>query len=163
MSGPSSMYFSPGLQSAQAEVLTLIWQITAAKTIVPVPLNFTVLTTFDGFSAQSQIDNFLGTSSEFLLADLDAGTMGANMFACLVNMQGQASAASLMRTTIYSTATNSFDTQTLAGVFESALSNASASEFQVGAYGNMAFKVLATGLDALTAGAIVTDLFWFPV
>jgi hypothetical protein len=143
-------------------VITLVYQITAAKTVSQVPQGTPTLTAFDAIASQSVIDDFLGTSSEFAVAAFDATAMGADAFAVIVNMQGQAAKLLYATAECYSGTGGStlVTRQTLdTGLTASTLETAA----DCGADGNIAVKVdfgNTPDFDALTAGTIVVKLYW---
>lgn len=155
----------------RTNLLQLQWQITAAKTVSPLPMTATgVLTTFDAIAAQSTIDNFLLTTNEFLIAQFDATAMGTDTFAGIVKMNGasvagstvtgQAESVQAMVANLYS-GTNGATVVT-SGVVSSATltSSSNTSQIAVGANGDIAFRFVASGLDVLTAGLISVNIFW---
>ncbi len=94
MADTSLFYWNQKFGKTQPRELKLIWTITGAKTVSTVPIGAPVLTAFDAISSQSTIDNFLGTVDEFLIIDFDSTAMGADAFACIINMGGQAQSLS---------------------------------------------------------------------
>ena len=158
--------------SSKTNLMQLQWSITAAKTVSPLPINSSgVLTVFDAIAAQSTIDNFLFTTNEFLIAAFDATAMGTDTFAGIVKMNGllEASAAvdvgqcasvQSMIASVHSGANGATVVQS--GVVGSAAMTASSntSQIAVGANGDIAFRMVAAGLDVLTAGLITVNIFW---
>lgn len=161
MSDTSLFYKNEKLGKTQVRVLHLPFKITAAKTVAQVPLGQPVLTTFDAIAAQATIDDFLGTSSEFTIAQFDATAMGADTFGGVVNMLGQVKAVSMMEAVCYSAsgATSVLRGCQGVGLTASTLETA----YALGAYGNLAFKVdfgNTPDFDGLTAGQIIIKLQW---
>lgn len=162
MSNSRSLYYkSEEVAVADVRVLTLAWKITGAKTVVPMPQNNAVLTTFDAIAAQSTIDNFLDTTNEFLIAAFDATAMGADTFGGIVAMQGQASKLHYLKYACYS-ATGGLTVVPGAVISSSALTASTlATECALGASGNLAFKINfgnTPDFDGLTSGMIVVEL-----
>lgn len=162
MADTGLFYWNEKFGKTQQRVLHLQWQITAAKTVSTLPMGTPVLTAFDALASQAVIDNFLGTSSEFTLAQFDATSMGADAFGCIVNMAGQALALTGFEISCYSGSglTTEVRRASLAsGLTDSTLETA----LGLGANGNLAFKVdfgNTPDFDALTAGYIVAKVYW---
>lgn len=171
MADQALFYWNPSFGKTQPRYLTLAWQITAAKTVSQLPMGTPVLTTFDAIASQTTIDNFLGTSSEFTIAQFDATAMGNDTFGCIINMSGnsasgsgtgQASSAIGFEVSCYSA--SGFTTEVRraslnAGLTASTLETA----MGVGASGNMAFKVdfgNTPDFDGLTSGLILAKIYW---
>jgi hypothetical protein len=155
-SGMSHMLWSDKLQGAQTKTLDLIFPITAAKTVTATP---GVLTAFDAVASQAVIDSFLGTTNEFLVAAFDATAMGTDAFAAIVAMEGQCKELVSADATSYTSAGAVSDEK---HVLDSAALTASTLETKCakGADGNVALKVVLTGVDALTAGYIHVKLHY---
>jgi len=152
------VYWNEKHGKTQAHTLRFSLNITGAKTVVPAVYGYPLLTAFDALASQAVIDDFLGTSSEFLLTHFDATSMGADVFGGLVNMgglRGQVQKAVAMRAWLE-------DGTTLVGRHVVASSSLTAStlvtEYAVGAYGNLGFKVDYGAVDALTSGLITVEL-----
>jgi hypothetical protein len=140
-------------------VITLVFQITGAGTSSAVPQGTPVLSTYGAIASQSVIDDFLGTTNEFLVAAFDATAMGADTFACIVNMQGQAAKLLYATGEVYSgtdyVARASVDSGLTASTIETAA--------DCGADGNIAVKFNfgnTPDFDGLTTGVIVVKLYW---
>jgi hypothetical protein len=154
----SLVYWSDKAQKGEARELSLIYKITAAKTVVD-QLNMPVLTAFDALSTQAQIDTFLGTTNEFLLAAFDATAMGTDAFAGIVAMNGQCK--ELVSWEVQSVLSTGVPDVTLKLDAVAALTASSlTSQAAKGADGNVAFRAILTGVDALTAGLILVKLVW---
>lgn len=158
MSSPGLFYYNDKWGKTDPKVTTLVWRITAATTVVSVPMGPPVLATFGPLS-QDQIDSFLGTSSEFTQDQFDATSMGTDAFGCVINMEGQAafavgfeisSVTGALGSTIVSRASLAL------GLAGSTLQTAMA----LGSDGNLAFQAVITGLDALTEGLIIAKIYW---
>lgn len=163
----SLMSWNDSVQRGQPYALTFLYKITAAKTVTSLSGTAT-LPAFDAYASQAVIDTFLntptGTTSEFLLSQFDATAMGTDSFAAIVNLNtgnglsGQAKNVVAMIATLYS-GTNGA-TAVSNGVVSSATLTASTQKAEVacGAYGDLAFKVVLSGVDALTSGLISVTL-----
>lgn len=157
VSSPS--YWSDAVQRGQAYALDLFFKITAAKTVTSLNAN-SVLTAFDAIASQAVINDFLGTTDEFLVAAFDATAMGTDAFACIVGMGGQASAL-LAATAVTYSGTDGL-TAVPAGLNVSAALTASSHTGQcaLGANGDMAARFVLTGVDALTSGLIKVTFYY---
>ncbi len=175
MAGPGLIYQSGDLYAKEDELI-LKWNITGAKTSTPLPLNrSSVMTVYDAISSQTTIDNFLGTTNEFLIAQFDATAMGTDAFGFIVNMSGQATglnttnnkaqAAQLLCATISMYSGSQGATAVNEGVVSVATltSSSLATECAVGSYGNLAVRAILSGLDILTVGIIVARLHWVSI
>lgn len=163
--GPSIFLFNANLP--QIKTMRLLWKITAAKTVSPLPIsNSAVYSTFDAIAAQSTIDNFLGTTSEFTIAQFDATAMGADTFGVLVNMQGQALSIQSMVARCYSN-TGGLDLVTRQCQASTTLPDSTnATEIAVGADGNIGLIVVfgnTPDFDGLTSGTIDIEIVWLSV
>lgn len=154
-------YWQDRLGKTDPRCLTLVWKITAAKTVVSLPIGPPVLVAFDAIAAQSTIDNFLGTTNEFVIADFDATAMGADAMAVIVNMLGQVSYLSHFEIKCFSG--SGLATLVERAAYESALSGSLETALELGANGNIALKVdfgNTPDFDALTDGLIVAKIYW---
>jgi hypothetical protein len=163
MSATSLMFWNDMALKGVPRVLRLEYKITAAKTVSPQPQSSVSYTTFDAIASQSVIDNFLGTTNEFLVAAFDATAMGADTFGGLVNMNGQAKVLTSFNARCYSGTGGA--TLVERSVVSSSTLTASTlvTECALGASGNLAFKVdfgNTPDFDALTSGLIVIELSW---
>lgn len=157
--GMSSVYWSDKAQRSQTEVLDLYYYITAAKTVSDKNKNV-ALTSFDAIASQAVINDFLGTTDEFLVAAFDATAMGVDAFAAIVNMDLQVGELVAAELTVYSGANGATSVQE--GVVASASLTASTLSTQAakGAFGNVALRAVVAGLDALTSGLIHLQLVY---
>lgn len=165
MSATGLFYTNEKHAKTQPRFMDFTYSITAAKTVSPYPIGADSFTFFDAIT-QAQIDAYLGTTNEFLAAQFDATAMGTDAFGGLIRMSGapstvgQAAVAVRLVGQVYSGA--GFATLTTgaalgsAGIAASTLSTAVA----VSTNGNLAFRFVATGLDALTSGIIVIRVGW---
>ena len=165
MSGTSLFYYNDQWGKVQPQVLRLQYEITAAKTCKPIVSNSASLTAFDAIASQAVIDDFLGTSSEFTLAQFDATSMGADAFGAIVDMQGQAKSVVQMIARCYSN-TGGADLVTRQVKGGSLTDSTLETAVECGADGNIACKVdfgNSPDLDALTAGTIDIEIHWIAV
>lgn len=163
MSATSLFYWNDQFGKTQPRRLRLQYNITAAKTVSPAAPNSATLTTFDAIAAQSTIDNFLGTSSEFLVAAFDATAMGADTFGVIVNLNGQAAKLLMMEAKCYS-ATGGGTLVERAVISSTTLTASTlATECALGTSGNVAGKIdfgNTPDFDGLTSGIIVVTFDW---
>ncbi len=172
MAGPGLIYQSGDLYAKEDEMI-LKWNITGAKTSTPLPLNrSSVMTVYDAIAAQATIDNFLGTTNEFLIAQFDATAMGTDAFGFLINMSGgapglntttnRAQAAQLLcvEVTLHSGSQGATAVNEGVASIATLTSSSLATEFALGSYGNIAGRAILSGLDILTTGIIVARLHW---
>jgi hypothetical protein len=163
MSQTSLFLWNEQLELANVRTLTLCYKITAAKTVQALPLQAATLTAFDAISAQSVIDDFLGTSSEFLLAAFDSTAMGADAFAVIVNMKEQCQ--ELLGMEVACSSGSNGATVVVQGVSASSALTAStlSTECAKGADGNIAARFAfgnTPDFDALTAGLIRVTFYY---
>jgi hypothetical protein len=162
MADTSLFYWQEKFGKTQVRELCLQWKITGAKTVSPLPMGQPVLTAFDAIATQAIIDDFLGTTNEFLVAAFDATAMGADTFACIVNMAGQASYVSHVKVNCFSGTGGS--TLVTRAVYESSLTASTLeTALELGANGNIAFKVdfgNTPDFDGLTDGLIEARVYW---
>lgn len=162
MAGTGLFYWNDKLPKTDPRELTLTWKITAAKTCVPTPVGAPTLAVYDAIAAQATINDFLGTVNEFTTAQFDATSMGADAFGALINMAGQVQQLVGFKIDCYSGSGGStlVTRQALAGALaDSTLETA----VQLGAYGNLAFKVNfgnTPDFDGLTSGTIQATIYW---
>lgn len=142
-----------------------VWSfdITAATTVSPLPVDdVSALTTF-GALTQAVIDAHLGTSDEFTAAQFDATSMGADAFGCILDMGKQG--AELVR--VVAKCSSGTAGATLVERSVKASSSLTDSTLQteaaLGADGNIGIKVdfgNTPDFDGLTAGQIEIEVFW---
>ncbi len=171
MAGPGLIYDNDYLYAKEDE-LVLKWNITAAKTVSPLPIsNNAVLTTFDAIAAQATIDSFLGSTNEFLIAQFDSTAMGTDAFAGIINMSGlksgvaagstaQASSLLCAQISLHSGANGATLVSEGVVAVTPLTSSSLTTQAACGAYGNLAFRAILSGVDILTAGIIVVRLHW---
>jgi len=158
----SLMHWSDKLQKAESRVLTLVFNITGAAASTEVQRS-PVLHAYGAIASQAVIDDFLGTTNEFLVAAFDATAMGADAFGGVINMAGQAKEVLYMNAKCYSGTGGATLVERM--VQDSAALTAStlATEVAKGASGNIGFKVdfgNTPDFDALTSGVIVIEIAW---
>lgn len=169
MTSTALMYWNDKLQSTQAHVLKFAYEITGAKTISDGLAGYPTLTLFDAASAQSQIDNFLLTSSEFTAAQFDATSMGTDAFGVIVDMRGRQALGSSSSQTgqvekvVYAKAELFDDDLATAATANASCTNKALSDstlepgVSVGANGNLAGRWVLEGVDAATDGIILVE------
>lgn len=151
---------------SQVRELILSYQITAAKTIVPLPRGIDAMVAFDGGFTQQQIDDYLtrpfdgyvsSASTGFTAAQFDTTGMGANAICGIVNMNQQAAYVSGFTATLITGGTAATN-----GAAGSAGLSASTLETAVGLSpaGDIGFKAVVAGLDAATSGILLIRLHW---
>lgn len=166
MSAPSPLFYNNEKHAkTQPRSMDFVFRITAAKTVVPIPVGADCFTFFDPIT-QSQIDNYLSSpqkevKNDFLAALFDTTAMGADAFGGIINMLGQAASVISLNAKCYSSAgyatlveRNALATDTLtASTLQTAVG--------ISASGNLAFKVdfgNTPDFDALTSGFIVISV-----
>ena len=162
MADTSLFYWNQKFGKTQPRELKFIWDITGAKAVSTVPIGAPVLTAFDAIAAQATIDDFLGTVDEFLIVDFDGTAMGADAFACIINMAGQAQALCGFEIECFSS-TGGSTLVTRASLNEGLTASTLETACELGADGNIAFKVdfgNSPDFDGLTAGMIVATVYW---
>lgn len=163
MSATSLFYWNDQFGKTQPRVLRLSYNITAAKTVSPVVANSATLTAFDAIASQTVIDNFLGTSSEFLVAAFDATSMGNDAFAVIVNMNGQAAKLVQAVARCYSGTGGATLVTRQCQASSTLTASTLATEAALGSSGNLAMKVdfgNTPDFDALTSGTIEIELHY---
>lgn len=160
MSQTSLVYANEKHAKTQPRQLIFRLDVTGAKTSQFVPVGADALVAYDAIASQDVIDDYLGTSSEFLLAAFDATAMGANCLGLLVNMKGQA-AKVLGASVKFFTEAGVVAVDLNAKAVSALTASTAASECAVGADGNIGVKFLTiTGLDAATDGYLVIEIHW---
>lgn len=163
MSQASLMYYNEKLGKTQSRPLKFEFDITAAKTVSGLPIGAPVLTAFDAIASQAVIDAFLGTTNEFLVAAFDATALGADTFACIVNLGGQAAVLNSVTARCYSGTAGSTLVERHVKSSSALTASTLVTEAALGANGNLAIKVdfgNTPDFDALTAGQIVIEFDW---
>lgn len=163
MTATPLFYWNDKLGKTNPRTLQLAFQITAAKTVVGRPIGAPTLVAFDAISSQSTIDDFLGTTNEFLIADFDATAMGNDAMAVIINMGGQDGQAAYVAGFTAKCISSSGGTVVERGWYESSLSGSLETACELGAYGNIAVKINwgnTPDFDALTDGYILLEIQW---
>lgn len=161
MTATSLVYYQEKLGKTQIRKMRFVYTITGAKTIAEAVKGYPVLTGFDAISAQSTIDNFLGTSSEFLLAAFDATSMGTDAVYFIIDMKGQAKAAPRFRlTAVQGTYGGTFTFASSMAPVTALTASTLEGAIAVGTSGNIAVKAVISSLDGLTTGQLVLDVDW---
>lgn len=160
MSKMSLAYYNDQLGKVDPHVTQLVFDITGAKASSPIPANSASLVAYDAIASQSVIDDFLGTTNEFLVSAFDATAMGTDAIACIVNMCGQMKQLVYVEVLVYSGTGGATLTSRAVQASSALTASTLATEAAVGASGNVAVKAVVTGLDALTDGTIVVRLHW---
>jgi hypothetical protein len=150
---------------SQPNVLDFTYQITAAKTVSPVPQGADSLTSFDAIT-QATIDNYLGVANDFPATYFDATAMGTDAFAGIIRMSGSpsilAQSFQLLKLEARVMSGTGLGTVSDRAAFGSVGMTASTLETATAqsSTGNLAFKIVVSGLDALTSGMIIARLYW---
>lgn len=163
MSSTSLFYWNDQFAKTQPRVLRLQYAISAAKTAAPIVSNSASLITFDAFASQTVMDNFLGTTSEFLLAAFDATAMGNDTFGGLVNLNGQGAKVVLMRAHCASGTGGATVVDRVVTASTALTASTLATEVALGTSGNVGFRVdfgNTPDFDALTSGVIEIEIHW---
>ena len=166
MSATSLMYYNEVFSKSVPRTLRLIHEITGAVTVAARPLAAAPgnLVVFSAMSAQTVIDNFLGTTSEFDYLAFDATSMGADAMGMVVNMKGQAAdvisfESRCYSASLYTTMVSRASLKVAAGLTNTSLTT----QIALGSSGNIALKIdwgNSPDFDGLTAGMIVTDIYY---
>lgn len=160
MSQTSLVYSNEKMLKTQPRQLKFIYNITGAKANSPVPVGAGSYSAYDAVT-QPVIDAYLGTSSEFLAAALDATAMGANAFAVLMDMKGQCGKILGAKLEYWSADGATLNIQLKSWAVSALTASTAANECAVGAYGNVAVKFTGvTGLDAATTGYVIVTIDW---
>jgi|GEM_PF-2106869 len=155
----SLMYWNDKLGDTQPWRMRFVYQINGAKDISLVVPGQPIYHSFDAIASQSTIDDFLGTTNEFTIAQFDAVAMGVDALGGFVRMDKQAAQGVMMRAALLSGA----DGSTVAEdnvKFSSLTDSTLATECEVGADGNIGWRAIIAGLDAATAGLVVVEFDW---
>ena len=158
MTSPGLFFWQDKIGKTNPRCVPFAFKITAAKTISQLPQGTPVLTTFDALASQSVIDDFLGTSSEFLLAQFDATSMGVNAFGIIVNMLKQVD--ELFYIEAYVDDGAGTHTDLAVSAVTTLTSSSLTTQCATGSQGNVAARIIVAGLDALTSGMIVVKFYF---
>lgn len=153
--------WNDALQDSQWHVLNLAWTITGAKGVSKIGL-LPVAHTFDaGLDTLAEITAILPnlTTDEFVAATaFGALAMGVDAFGFIVDMNGQARAVKYVVSHVAGTAASVPLIAAFAGQ-TTALTNALTNQATVSSLGNVAGHFVVTGLDALTSGMLLVDVY----
>lgn len=142
---------------------SFFWQITAAKTVSPLPIDdATALTGFDAIT-QAAIDAHLGSTNEFAGAAFDATAMGDDAFAAIFNLQRQGDELALAKAYCYSGTAGATLVEQAVVASATLTDSTLATEAAMSSLGNVAVRVAfgnTPDFDALTSGIIQIDLHW---
>jgi hypothetical protein len=159
----SLTYWSDKLGKTLPRTLRLEFNITGAGTSALVTSGAPVLTTYGAFASQAVIDDYLGTTNEFLLAAFDATAMGADAFGGVINMEGQVAKVTSMVARCYSSTAGTTLVEHCVQAVSPLTASTLATEVCKGANGNIGFRVAwgnTPDFDALAAGTIVIEINW---
>ncbi len=161
MADTSLFYYNDQWGKVQPRILRLQYNITGTAACSAIVSNSASMPVYAAISAQATIDDFLGTTDEFTVAQFNATALGADAFGVIANMQGQCAKVVQMVARCYSNTggadlvTRQCQATTLAGTLITAC--------QVGAYGNIGLTVVygnSPDFDGLTAGTIDIEVHW---
>ena len=157
MSSPGLFFWQDKIGKSNPHVVQFMYQITAAKTVSQLPQGTPTLTSFDALASQAVIDDFLGTTNEFLLAQFNAVSLGVDAFGLICNFSKQCDELFMVEAYVDDLTTRveaSFPAVT------TLTSSSLTTQCAKGADGNMAARLILTGLDALTSGIIVVKFYF---
>ena len=158
----SASYWSDKAQRGQVQVLDLYYKITAAKTVQDLNKNV-ALTAFDAIASQSVINDFLGTTDEFLVAAFDATAMGADAFAAIIDMDRQVGELLCAKAMCHSGTDGAVLVEQGVASVASLTASTLSTQAAVGSQGNLAIRVAfgnTPDFDALTSGLIHLQLMY---
>lgn len=166
---PDIYAWNPAVQDSQYQCLTFAWSITGAKTISLLSAGAPIATTFDaGLDTLAEITAALPnmTTDEFTAATAWGSTaMGTDAFGFVIDMSGEAGAATgqarRVRYVVCHVAGTASSVPLIAGFAgqTTALTNALTNQCTVGSLGNIGGHFVVTGLDALTTGLILLQIY----
>lgn len=158
MSSTSLHYWNEKLPKTQPRTLKFLYDITGAKAISPLVMGVPVLHSFDAIASQTVIDDFLGSTNEFLVAKFDATAMGTDAIAFIIDMKGQAAKCLTAKvSSILSTGIEDVNKQIQ---FSTLTASTLETKAELSSAGNIAIKAVLTGLDALTDGTVLVEVEW---
>lgn len=158
----SLMYWNEKLARTQLRKVSFEFDITGAGTVAPLVAGAPVLTAFGAIASQNAINDFLGTTNEFLLAAFDATAMGADAMAVIVDMGGQVEKLAYATARCFSGTAGATRVEVCVqggSLTASTLETAAAK----GADGNLAMKINwgnTPDFDGLTDGTIIVDFYY---
>ena len=159
MTATALMYYNDQWGKVIPRCLRLEYGITGAKAASALVPNSGSYVFFDALTAQTQVDNFLGTTNEFLYTVFGSTAMGADAFGGLVNLGGQAAVVTQMVAECYSAS----DTLVTRQAVNATITDAATTQVQRGSSGNVGFVVQfgnTPDFDGLTGGTIVVSIYW---
>jgi len=151
-------YSSDKVQRGEPLITKFNFKITGTKTVTN-QTAAAAYSTFDAIAAQSTIDDFLGTTNEFLIAGFAATPMGTGAFGAILDFQGQVQELIKVNVKLLS----GTDLGTVAETEswpDTALTATLVMSCQKGTNGNVAFHTVFTGLDSVSAGTIEVSVYW---
>jgi hypothetical protein len=168
MTGQPLFFWNDKHGKTQPRVMDFTYQITAAKTVSPIPQGADSFVFFDAIT-QAQVDAYLGVANDFNYLIWDSTSMGADTFGGIVRMSGSPStyaqgfSAIRMEAVCYSSA-GLTTAVTRAANGSTGLTNSTlATEYGISSSGNLGFKVdfgNTPDFDGLTSGLITVRLYW---
>jgi len=90
MTGQPLFFWNDKHGKTQPRTMDFTYQITAAKTVSPIPQGADSFVFFDAIT-QAQIDSYLGVANDFNYLIWDSTSMGADTFSGIVRMSGSPS------------------------------------------------------------------------
>ena len=158
MSSTSLHYWNEKLPKTQPRLLKFVYNITGAGAISSVVSGIPVYHTFGAIAAQSTIDDFLGSTNEFLIDKFDATAMGVDAVAFIIDMQGQAAKCLQAKIRMYGS-DGALDVEEQMQ-FSTLTASTLETKAELSSAGNIALRGVITGLDALGAGTIEVEVEW---
>lgn len=159
MNSASLFYWQEKLGKTQPRAVKFSYTVTGAGTASELIAGNPVLTQRGAIASQAIIDTFLGTTTEFNYLAFDATAMGTDAVCFIVNMLGQVDKALIMTYRRYDSA-GALVTEIKLPVVAALTNSSLTTQFAKGANGNMAARVIDTGLDAATTGLYEVTLEW---
>jgi len=154
------IYWNEKLGDTQPWSLKFIYDINGAKDISLVIPGQPIYHSFDAIAAQATIDDFLGTSSEFTIAQFDATALGVDAIGGVIKMNKQVAEGVMMRVSLRSGADGSTIAEDNVSFVASLTDSSLTTQAAVGADGNIGWRAVVAGLDAATAGLVVVEIDW---
>lgn len=158
MSSTSLHYWNEKLPKTQPRKLKFLYDITGAKAMTSLIAGIPVLHSFDAIASQAVIDDHLGSTNEFLLAEFDATAMGTAAVCFIINMGGQA--AKCLTAKISTIAASGVPDVVKQIQFSTLTASTLETAAELSSLGNIAVKAVLTGLDALTDGTVELEIEW---
>lgn len=168
MTATSLFYWNEKHAKTQPRVIELSYSITGAKTCSPLVQGQDSYVFYDAIT-QADVDNYLGSSSDFNYLYWDATAMGADTFGGIVRMSGSPStyAQGLQLVKMEANCASGTGGSTLVSRYANGATGMTASTLetacQISTLGNFGFKVdfgNTPDFDGLTSGLIWIRLFW---